>query len=360
MHLDNHRLVFASWRGMETHRFYCHTPVPYLKVVSSRPATDVKVHNAYLKIAQKKGIIELGLSDPAWILYPIEEQPQHKQDTVPKRNKAKLLSLQLKIPPLEIKELPDDTAFSKRPQDHVEYLPTQAKIQDMHHVDNTTDVSVSCTAIPKIRNLDNSEEDTESDSDYQPSAGDQSEVTESDTEEHRSDDEMDLDEGVCILQEEARRLQVSSSTWTQHFGLLSFNPMLNITSLWSSIDGRLLAAHVSHISGLYDSINTFVIYVSAQYRERIEFLRSFPTIMPFDHLLPSRSILLGDFNHNIHTRSSSQSLAQWFQSIHLNWYDPITADPEHNNTPTFRYILTTNFLLITADLTDMDVLEQAQ
>ena len=129
--------------------------------------------------------------------------------------------------------------------------------------------------------------------------------------------------------------------------------MLNITSLWSSIDGRLLAAHVSHISGLYDSINTFVIYVSAQYRERIEFLRSFPTIMPFDHLLPSRSILLGDFNHNIHTRSSSQSLAQWFQSIHLNWYDPINADPEHNNTPTFRYILTTNFLLITADLTDM-------
>ncbi|KAG1414627.1 hypothetical protein G6F58_006860 [Rhizopus delemar] len=26
MHLDNHRLVFASWRGMETHCFYCHTP----------------------------------------------------------------------------------------------------------------------------------------------------------------------------------------------------------------------------------------------------------------------------------------------------------------------------------------------
>jgi hypothetical protein len=26
MHLDNHRLVFASWRGMETHCFYCHKP----------------------------------------------------------------------------------------------------------------------------------------------------------------------------------------------------------------------------------------------------------------------------------------------------------------------------------------------
>ncbi|KAG1139979.1 hypothetical protein G6F37_009445 [Rhizopus arrhizus] len=26
MHLDNHRLVFASWRGMKTHCFYYHTP----------------------------------------------------------------------------------------------------------------------------------------------------------------------------------------------------------------------------------------------------------------------------------------------------------------------------------------------
>lgn len=105
-------------------------------------------------------------------------------------------------------------------------------------------------------------------------------------------------------------LQVSSSTWTQHCGLLSFNPMLNIIPLWSSIDGRLLAAQVSHISGLYNPINIFVIYVPAQHRERIEFLRSFPTTMPFDQLLTSRSILLGGFNHNIHTRSPSPSLAQ--------------------------------------------------
>ncbi|KAG1556539.1 hypothetical protein G6F47_000932 [Rhizopus delemar] len=72
--------------------------------------------------------------------------------------------------------------------------------------------------------------------------------------------------------------------------------MLNITPLWSSIDDRLLAAQISHISGLYDFINIFVMYVPAQYRERVEFLRSFLTTMPFDQSLPSRSILLGDFN----------------------------------------------------------------
>lgn len=26
MHLGNHRLVFASWKGMKTHYFYCHKP----------------------------------------------------------------------------------------------------------------------------------------------------------------------------------------------------------------------------------------------------------------------------------------------------------------------------------------------
>ncbi|KAG1018649.1 hypothetical protein G6F26_010776 [Rhizopus arrhizus] len=55
--------------------------------------------------------------------------------------------------------------------------------------------------------------------------------------------------------------------------------------------------------------------------------------MPFDLLLPSQ--------------------IQWFQCIHLNWHDPINADPEHNKTPTFRNISTIDFLLIAADLTDM-------
>jgi protein involved in polysaccharide export with SLBB domain len=103
-------------------------------------------------------------------------------------------------------------------------------------MDNTTEVSVSHYEVSKahninlthsmsthennynimkqpndlaIKDLDDSEEDIESDSDYQPSAGDQSEVTESDTEEHGSEDKMDLDEEVRILQEEARAAQNS-------------------------------------------------------------------------------------------------------------------------------------------------------
>jgi hypothetical protein len=108
-------------------------------------------------------------------------------------------------------------------------------------MDNTTEVSVSRYEVSKahninlthsmsthennynimkqpndlaIRDLDNSE-DTESDSVYQLSAGHQSEVTESDTEEHGSEDEMDLDEEVRILQEEARAAQ-NSPTPSSH------------------------------------------------------------------------------------------------------------------------------------------------
>ncbi|EIE76687.1 hypothetical protein RO3G_01391 [Rhizopus delemar RA 99-880] len=218
MYLNNQHLVFASWRG-----------------VSSRPATDVKVHNSYLKIAQNKGIIKLGLSNPAWIPYPIEGATSAQAGYSNEMQQSKSVTSTIdNTASLEIKEFPDETAVSEKHQDHVKSLPIQAKTQDMHYVDNTTNVSVSYTAIPKIhsinanqststhennhnimkqlnglaiKDLDNSEEDTESDSDYQSSAGDQSEVTESDTEEYGSDDEMDLDEEVCIFQEEARVAQ---------------------------------------------------------------------------------------------------------------------------------------------------------
>ncbi|KAG0786021.1 hypothetical protein G6F21_008879 [Rhizopus arrhizus] len=179
-------------------------PVQCLKVVSSRPATDARVHRTSLGIAQNKEITKLGLSDLAWTL---NEMQQGKPATSTIDNTI----------PVESKHT------------------SQAKTQDLHHMDNTTEASVSRYEGSKthsinlahsmsthennynimeqpndlaIKNLDNSE-DTESDSDYQPSAGDQSEVTESDTEEHGSEDVMDLDEEVHILQEEARAAQNS-------------------------------------------------------------------------------------------------------------------------------------------------------
>ncbi|KAG0739955.1 hypothetical protein G6F23_008598 [Rhizopus arrhizus] len=197
-------------------------PVQYLKVVSSRPATDARVHSTSLEIAQNKEIAKLGLSDLAWTL---NEMQQGKPATTTIDN----------IIPVESKVLPGSTISSEELQDQVENHTSQAKTQDLHHMYNTTEVSVSRYEVSKthsinlthsmsthennynimkqpndlaIKDLDNSE-DTESDSDYQPSAGDQSEVTESDTEEHGSEDEMDLDEEVRILQEEARAAQNS-------------------------------------------------------------------------------------------------------------------------------------------------------
>ncbi|KAG1273433.1 hypothetical protein G6F66_013173 [Rhizopus arrhizus] len=139
------------------------------------------------------------------------------------------------IIPVKSKMLPGSTVSSEEPQDHVESHTSQVKTKDLHHMDNTTEVSVSRYEVSKAhsinltrsmsthennynimkqpndlatKDLDNSE-DTESESVYQLSAGDQSEVTENDTEEHGSEDEMDLDEEVRILQEEARAAQNS-------------------------------------------------------------------------------------------------------------------------------------------------------
>ncbi|KAG0789803.1 hypothetical protein G6F26_007930 [Rhizopus arrhizus] len=334
MHLDNHRLVFASWRSMEAHCFYCHKPG---HIKATCPILESQQRNNRVGFKRPR-------MDPITHREANTTKARHSNEM--QQDKPATSTIDNIIPP----------------QDQVENHTSQAKPQDLHHMDNRIEASVSRYEVPKthsinlthtmsihennynimkqpndltIKDLDNSE-DTESDSDYQLSAGDQSEITESDTEEHGSEDEMDLDEEVRILQEEARAAKIVQAP-----------PLINYKN------GRLLAAQVSHISGLYDPINIFVIYVPAQHRERIEFLRSFPTTMPFDQLLTSRSIFLGDFNHNIHTRSSSPSLAQWFQWIHLNWYDPINADLEHNNTPTFRNISTIDFLLITADLIDM-------
>ncbi|KAG1141989.1 hypothetical protein G6F37_007533 [Rhizopus arrhizus] len=196
MHLDNHRLVFASWRGMETHCFYCHKP-------GHTKATC-----------------------------PILESPRHSNKM--QQGKPAISTID-NIIPLESKMLPGSTVSSEEPQDQAENHTSQAKIQDLHHMDNTTEASVSPYEVSKthsinlahsmfthennynimkqpnnlaIKDLDNSE-DTESGSDYQPSAGDQSEVTESNTEEHGSEDEMDLNEEVRILQEKARAAQNS-------------------------------------------------------------------------------------------------------------------------------------------------------
>ncbi|KAG1039687.1 hypothetical protein G6F43_012445 [Rhizopus delemar] len=238
MHLDNHRLVFASWRGMETHCFYCHKPghtkatCPILESRKLKTCYGCQSPQHLFKDCPEQRNNRIGSkrprTDPVAHRGATSAQAGHNNATQQSKTVTSTID---NIASLENKELPDETAVSEKPQDHVKNLPIQAKIQDTHYVDNTTDVPVSVTATTKTHSINAnqstsihennsnimkhandlamkdqvaSEEDNDSDSDYQPPADDQSEDTESDTEEHGSEDEMDLDEEVRILQEEAR------------------------------------------------------------------------------------------------------------------------------------------------------------
>ncbi|KAG0736063.1 hypothetical protein G6F33_009736 [Rhizopus arrhizus] len=213
MHLDNQRLVFASWRGMETLCFYCHKP------------GHIKAICPILKIRKLKTYY--GRQSPQYLFRDCSEQRNNRIE-----------SKRPRMDPVTHREANTTKArhsneMQQEPQDQVENHISQVKHQDLHHMDNTTEVSVSRYEVSKahsinlthsmsthennynimkqpndlaIKDLDNFE-DTESDSVYQLSAWDQSEVTESDIKEHGSEDEMDLDEEVRILQEEARAVQ---------------------------------------------------------------------------------------------------------------------------------------------------------
>ncbi|KAG1530510.1 hypothetical protein G6F50_017268 [Rhizopus delemar] len=53
------------------------------------------------------------------------------------------------ILPVESKMLPGSTVSSEELQDQVENHTSQAKAQDLHHMDNTTEVSVSRYEVSK-------------------------------------------------------------------------------------------------------------------------------------------------------------------------------------------------------------------
>ncbi|KAG1136220.1 hypothetical protein G6F37_012136 [Rhizopus arrhizus] len=147
-------------------------------------------------------------------------------------------------------------------------------------------------------------------------------------------------------------LQTSSSVWTQHCGLLSLNPMLKIEARWSSLDGRLLVADVSHQSGFYDPLLVYVLYAPATRGERALFLHSLSFLLNFPQPPPYRSVLLGDFNHNVHRPSPTASVQPWLTWIRSFWHDPLHDDSNCRDVPTFRDISTIDHLLVTHDLQD--------
>ncbi|KAG1411345.1 hypothetical protein G6F58_008601 [Rhizopus delemar] len=144
---------------------------------------------------------------------------------------------------------------------------------------------------------------------------------------HASTSELQSNFDLC--------LQVSSSAWTSHCGLVSFNPSLTVHRLWSSDDERLLAAEVRHISQLYDPFTVYVLYAPANRTEYRSFLQNLSNTYCATDIFTSRSVLLGDFNHNIHQPTASSTTRSWFSWLRKHWFDALHDDVNCRDLPTF-------------------------
>ena len=106
-------------------------------------------------------------------------------------------------------------------------------------------------------------------------------------------------------------LQVSSSNWTPHCGLVTFNSSLTLIPLWSSTDGRIMATKVTHTSSLFEPITIYVMYAPATNTARFNFLHNSDHIFQYNRSPADRCILMGDFNHNLHRPTRSNRALSW-------------------------------------------------
>ncbi|KAG0928928.1 hypothetical protein G6F57_012969 [Rhizopus arrhizus] len=73
-------------------------------------------------------------------------------------------------------------------------------------------------------------------------------------------------------------------------------------------------------------------------------------MLHFDDAPPQRTVLLGDFNHNIHLSMTHQLLQPWKEWLHSFCHDTFLHDSNQHCLPTFGTILTIDFILVTSDM----------
>ena len=156
-------------------------------------------------------------------------------------------------------------------------------------------------------------------------------------------DNPDLGESIRCM------LQGHSAAWTSHCGVVCFNPHFNITTSQSLFNDRLLMVTLTNSQQLCDDITLYIVYAPAQHTDRPSFFHQVHTFMQSQPL--HRSIILGDFNYNIHRTSNISFPAAWNSWLLSIWHDPIYADSSTRDSATFhRGSNPIDFILCTSDL----------
>lgn len=146
-----------------------------------------------------------------------------------------------------------------------------------------------------------------------------------------------------------RMLQAHSTAWTSHCGVVCFNRQFVIQHTQSLFHDRLLIVTLAHSQQLCDDITLYIVYGPATHIARQPFYQQLHTFMQDQPV--QRSILLGDFNYNIHRQVVQNFPEEWNNWLLSSWHDPIHDDPSTSNVATFRPAGSTiDFLLCSPDL----------
>ncbi|KAF1801202.1 hypothetical protein V8B55DRAFT_1299047, partial [Mucor lusitanicus] len=116
------------------------------------------------------------------------------------------------------------------------------------------------------------------------------------------------------------QFQASSTLWTQHCGIISFNPSITLHSLALDLDQRIIACQVVHANALFPPFTLINVYAPAQYQSRVQFFRTLLT-MPLFHFTSS---------------DTRESLSCLHSLLHNHFFECTHSRDEGPLLPTFR------------------------
>ncbi|KAG2194343.1 hypothetical protein INT47_011510 [Mucor saturninus] len=166
--------------------------------------------------------------------------------------------------------------------------------------------------------------------------------------------------------------QTKQTVWSKQCGIVCFNPSLQLTPDFITIDQRVIKCTITHVQRTFDPLTVVTIYAPAQLAERqqffsgiieMPFLRSSDNIYPVDlpsstPRLPTRTIITGDFNFSLSavsnplsgTRALANHQVRWNQELQANFRNCLDSA---TISPTFRrgqQMSTIDYIYSTTDL----------
>ncbi|KAI8645760.1 hypothetical protein BD408DRAFT_338127, partial [Parasitella parasitica] len=130
------------------------------------------------------------------------------------------------------------------------------------------------------------------------------------------------------------QLEATSTLWTTHCGIISFNPLLTLHYLNTDLDDRIIACTVVHANALFPPIALVNIYAPANYAIRNRFYQQLLTLPIFSFPAPQPT-----FQHDSATVATTSDFNYhhcWHQLLMNHFFECTHSREEGPLLPTFR------------------------